>query len=97
MSKVNGGMRACGAFLLWAMAALALPAQTYTTLHSFAGYPTDGNGPQAGLVQGTDGNFYGTASSGGTSNVGCYPGCATVFRITPAGALATGVRNFGCE
>jgi len=32
-------------------------------------------------VQGTDGNFYGTTSSGGATNFG------TVFKSTPAGAL----------
>jgi uncharacterized repeat protein (TIGR03803 family) len=35
------------------------------------------------LVQGRDGNFYGTTNSGGTDNYG------TVFKITPSGALTT--------
>ena len=52
-----------------------------TTLHSFGDSSGDGAGPAAGLVQGSDGNFYGTTASGGTS----YQG--TVFRITPAGAV----------
>jgi hypothetical protein len=30
MIKINWGMRACGIFLLWAGAAIALPAQTFT-------------------------------------------------------------------
>ncbi len=52
-----------------------------TTLASFDG--TNGAYPRAGLTQGTNGDFafYGTASSGGASNLG------TVFRITTNGAL----------
>jgi len=53
-----------------------------TTLHSFSGSPSDGTGPVAGLVQGTDGNFYGTTAAGGAH----YQG--TAFEITPAGALS---------
>jgi uncharacterized repeat protein (TIGR03803 family) len=57
-----------------------------TTLHSFDG--THGSGPYSGLVQGTDGNFYGTTSYGG-ANTSCTNGCGTVFKITPNGALTT--------
>jgi len=59
---------------------------TLTTLHSFDS--TDGSSPQGGLVQGTDENFYGTTSAGGTNN-SCPSGCGTIFKITPAGALTT--------
>jgi len=58
---------------------------TLTTLYSFcsqSGCP-DGSLPTATLVLGTDGNFYGTTSRGGTSNSG------TVFKITSGGALTT--------
>lgn len=51
------------------------------TLHSFDG--SDGNYPWEGLVQASDGNFYGTTSQGGTLNVG------TIFKITPEGVLTT--------
>ena len=54
---------------------------TLTTLHSFALF-TDGAYPWAGLVQATDGNFYGTTTAGGLHIMG------TVFKITPAGALS---------
>jgi uncharacterized repeat protein (TIGR03803 family) len=64
------------------------PQGTLTTLHSFAGYPTDGAGPTAGLVQGTDGNFYGTTFSGGASGT-CVRGCGTVFKISSRGTLTT--------
>jgi len=53
-----------------------------TTLYSFcslAGCP-DGEFP-AGLVQGTDGKFYGTTLNGGTSST-CTSGCGTVFALS---------------
>lgn len=56
------------------------PSGTETVLYSFAGGATDGSTPQGGLIQASDGNFYGTTVNGGASNDG------TVFRITPAGA-----------
>ena len=68
------------------------PSGIYTTLHSFAGYPTDGGTPigKGLLVQGTDGNFYGTTRYGGTSaNCGVGVGCGTVFRISPSGTYTT--------
>jgi uncharacterized repeat protein (TIGR03803 family) len=70
-------------FLLTVPLFLALPAdaQPYTVLHAFA--ESDGQYPLAGLVQGTDGNFYGTTNAGGTGGNG------TVFKITPSGALTT--------
>jgi hypothetical protein len=59
MNKLNSVTKACGVFLLWATAAVALPAQTFTTLYSFDNTP-NGSAP-SGLIQGTDGNLYGTA------------------------------------
>jgi uncharacterized repeat protein (TIGR03803 family) len=68
---------------------------TLTTLHNFCSQPAcvDGEWPYAGLVQGPDGNFYGTTTDGGTSG-------GIVFRMSPAGALTT-IYNFcsqtGCS
>ena len=73
--------------MLCAAAAIALPAQTFTTLHMFDA--ADGWYPSGGLVQGTDGNLYGTTLYGGT-NTSCYAtSCGTVFKITPSGTLTT--------
>jgi uncharacterized repeat protein (TIGR03803 family) len=72
-------------FLLCATTAIALPAQTLTTLHSFDG--TDGADSSAVLVQATDGNLYGTTRLGGANGAG------TVFKITPSGTLTT-LHNF---
>jgi uncharacterized repeat protein (TIGR03803 family) len=58
------------------------PSGSLTSLWSFTG-GSDGASPAAGLVQGSDGNFYGTAPGGGASGTG------TVFRITPSGSLTT--------
>ena len=55
---------------------------TVTTLHAFAN-DTDGRTPMASLIQGTDGDFYGTTLYGGTGGFG------TVFRVTSSGTLTT--------
>jgi uncharacterized repeat protein (TIGR03803 family) len=61
------------------------PSGTLTTLYSFCSQTgcTDGSNPYAGLVQGTDGNLYGTTYRGGANKRG------TVFKITPSGTLTT--------
>jgi uncharacterized repeat protein (TIGR03803 family) len=129
MDGPNWGKKVCAVLFLCATTAIALPAQTLTTLHSFdladgeypgavvqaangslygttdgdggAGYGTvfkitpggtlttlqsfnntDGASPSAGLAQGTDGNFYGTAYGGGANSCLAGLGCGTVFKIT---------------
>jgi len=59
------------------------PSGKSTTLYSFCSQSgcADGIDPY-GLTQGTDGNFYGTTSTGGS-------GSGTVFSITPSGKLTT--------
>jgi uncharacterized repeat protein (TIGR03803 family) len=81
MCKLNWSIRACGVLLLWAAPAIALPAQTFTTLHNFDG--TDGTTPSTALTQATNGDLYGTTPSGGANGYG------TVFKITPTGTLTT--------
>jgi uncharacterized repeat protein (TIGR03803 family) len=58
----------------------------FTKLHTFEF--ADGRGPAGNLVQGSDGNFYGTTVQGGENGDN-----GTIFRITPAGLLTT-VHNF---
>jgi len=67
------------------------PGGTLTTIYSFGdenGSWPDGDAPSAGLVLGTDGNFYGTTIEGGSSTL-CYGGCGTVFKVTSSGVLTT--------
>jgi uncharacterized repeat protein (TIGR03803 family) len=72
----------CIVLLFCAGAMIASSAQTFTTLASFDG--KDGNLPDASLVQGINGNFYGTALEGGGNHSN-----GTVFKITPGGKLTT--------
>jgi uncharacterized repeat protein (TIGR03803 family) len=101
MKRLWGRMTSCAPianrrklalFALYAATAIALPAQTLTTLYSFDA--KDGAYSSAGLVQATDGDFYGTNSRGGAHGKG------TVFKITPSGTLRT-LYNFcpqsGCK
>jgi len=68
------------------------PSGTVTTLYSFcseAGCP-DGANPKGGLVQASDGNFYGTTTVGGANHsLPSDNGGGTAFKITPGGALTT--------
>jgi uncharacterized repeat protein (TIGR03803 family) len=51
-------------------------------LHEFTGAPGDGWGP-GGLIQATDGNFFGLTGEGGDRHVG------TAFKMTPEGTVTT--------
>lgn len=64
----------------------------FTSLYDFCTSKdcADGSYPYGSLVQGVNGNFYGTTSQGGIT--GCQAnskGCGTIFEITPAGKLTT--------
>ena len=49
----------------------------------------DGSKPYAALVQGGDGNFYGTTANGGTTVDSYGVGCGTVFKVATNGTLTT--------
>ena len=86
LGRPSSGKRAYATFVLCMMTALNLPAQPLTTICDFGG--AAGQAPEAALVQGIDGNLYGTTSAGGANNGG------TFFKMTPGGALTT-LYNFG--
>jgi uncharacterized repeat protein (TIGR03803 family) len=80
MKKLNSWLPLCFACVFCLLGGMRSPAQTFKTLISFYGY--DGQQPVAGLIQGTDGNLYGTTPFGGS-------GYGTVFKITASGKLTT--------
>jgi len=80
------GRRVYVVFLMCLSMTVGASAQvTFINLYNFTGAPSVSQ-PQASLIQGTDGNFYGV-SDGGAYNYG------TVFKITPTGVL-TILHNF---
>ncbi len=74
----------------WLVAPPAYSDVIFTNLVSFSG--TNGANPRATLVQGTDGNFYGTTYNGGTN--GNY---GTVFQMTTNGVLTSLVSFSGAN
>lgn len=71
------------------------PAGAFATLYSFSnGFTTDGSNPGGGLVQGTDGDFYGTTQYGGIPH---QEGRGTLFRMripkAPVAVLTESVPN----
>jgi uncharacterized repeat protein (TIGR03803 family) len=92
MTKLNGWKMASAVFAFCLATAIASSAQTFTSLISFD--VANGETPESSLVQGLDGNFYGTTAEGGIVNeTQCPGGCGTVFEITPTGQLTT-IYNF---
>ena len=76
------GLNSVRAIFLILVTAVALQAQTFTTLVNFGG--SKGDEPlHTSLVQGIDGELYGTTCFGGVHNYG------TVFKITRRGLLKT--------
>jgi uncharacterized repeat protein (TIGR03803 family) len=64
-----------------------LAGTTVTPVHTFLGGANDGSNPETGLIEGTDGFFYGTTHFGGAFDQG------TVFKMTPTGTV-TVVKSF---
>jgi uncharacterized repeat protein (TIGR03803 family) len=63
------------------------PAGVFTILYTFTG-GADGSFPNA-LIQGADGNFYGSTLCGPESPPNIFTGFGTIFKVTPAGVLTT--------
>jgi uncharacterized repeat protein (TIGR03803 family) len=81
----------CIAVAFCSAAAIAARAQTVTTLADFDG--ANGAYSYSSLVQGFDGNFYGTAEGGGAYGNGTYYSGGTVFKVTQQGKL-TAIYSF---
>ena len=81
--KISGLITTSGivAFVLLVSTSLT-SAQTLQTLYAFVS--TNGCNPQAPLIVGADGNFYGTTPTGGTNL-----GYGTIFKVTTNGVLSS--------
>ena len=72
----------------------ATPSGKVTVLYNFCSLANcaDGNEPESPLIQGSDGNFYGTTFFGGSNSTttcgfGSVQSCGTVYQLTPSGQL----------
>jgi len=78
------------------------PAGVETVVYSFGASSSDGTQP-ASVIQGTDGNFYGTTVTGGSYGTGscaaaltdCVPGDGTIFKFNPTTGVETVLYSFG--
>ena len=97
MTRTGGIATACGGAGCGTVFKITTSG-SLTTLYSFSGGADGAPGiSAAALVQGSDGNLYGTTSGGGTSG-SCgglsalgleNSGCGTIFKLTSSGALTT--------
>jgi uncharacterized repeat protein (TIGR03803 family) len=91
----RAGLALAAATALLCPAVLAASAPALTVVHSFTALPTppsrainlDGANPASCLIQGSDGNFYGTTQDGGPGGAG------TIFELGTNGSL-TGLYSF---
>ena len=89
-SSMSTARLVCAAVTFLIVLTIYSPAQTLTTLLNFN--ITDGANPQSPLVQGVDGNLYGTTVFGGQGDGPCSSGnegCGTIFKISSDGTLTT--------
>ena len=85
--KSSYGKSVCVLLLYSAIAVTVSTAQSLKTLVNLDG-TVHGSNPHSSLIIATDGNFYGTTYSGGSS-LNCSGGCGTVFKMTPGGTITT--------
>lgn len=77
-----------------AVACAHVPGAAPVTLYTFNGTGVDGSGP-TNLVQGNDGNLYGTLALG-VAAAGSGVGCGGFFRMSTTGTETT-IYNFRCD
>lgn len=77
--------------LLPLAAARPAQAQTYNVIYNLQGGEIGGYPVYGALVEDTAGNFYGTTSSGGSSN------CGTVFKFVPSTGSESVLHSFTCQ
>ena len=82
MTKLDGWKAGWAVIVVCVATVCGAHAQIFTTLASFGG-GSSGSSPN-GVVQGINGNYYGTTFFDGT-----YNGEGVAFEMTPTGALTT--------
>ncbi len=70
---------------------LAAGGATHTLLHAFSQTGGDPGNLEAGLIEGSDGQFYGVSRNGGAANAG------TVFQVSPDGSGLTILHSFATD
>jgi uncharacterized repeat protein (TIGR03803 family) len=83
----GGGDEFCDCGTVYEVTPTPAGAWTETIIHTFGETPGDGENPLAALTLGPGGVLYGTTEFGGSgvcaTSEGAYPGCGTVFQLTP--------------
>lgn len=86
MARFESCIAQCLLVLFSLITTISLSAQTFNTLTDV---PSTDPADAQGLIQATDGNFYGVTTEGGPITSACSGGCGTVFKVTPEGAVTT--------
>jgi uncharacterized repeat protein (TIGR03803 family) len=90
MARFNVSKELCVIFVVFAATAIPSPGQNFNTLASFNG--ANGWAPTASLIQGPDGDYYGTTQLGGptsSASGGVCAFCGAIFRFSSTGALTS--------
>lgn len=88
MRKLTRRKTVCALLIVCTATAMAATAQTFESLANFRG--PDGVGPNlTPLMQGINGNLFGTTYSGGRGVHNCGDGCGVVFQTTTGGQIST--------
>ena len=91
-TTANGGTGGCqgtsGQFGCGTVFGLNRDGSGHRILHLFGSSSDEGQAPDAGLLQGSDGALYGTTVSGGSNDDG------TVFKLAPSGSGYTVLHHF---
>jgi uncharacterized repeat protein (TIGR03803 family) len=85
IQATNGNFYGVATFIGYGSIFEITPAGKLTTVYNFCSQPNcaDGEYPWGSVLQGMDGNFYGTTHEGGANGAG------TVYKVTPSGTLTT--------
>ena len=92
--RALGPLLMLASMLLAGMTITVAHADNLTKLYSFSQNYASGKAPMSKLIQAPDGYFYGTTSSGGTTD------CGTIFRMSKSGTVTTlhsfDIQTTGC-